>query len=449
MRINLLVSCALLLCATCWGQGEYNIWTFGYGAGLDFNTDPPTPFTSELSSIESCGAICDAQGQLLFYTNGGASIGEVYYGGVWNANHDLMPNGSLNSSVLCQSSFFGPMIIPDPGNPDEYYIFHMDCSEHTYEGGLRYHKVDMTLEGGLGDVTEKDVFVHGPVNEGIVCIQHPNALDYWLLAKEYNSTNMVSILVTADGPQTPVVNTVATNEPPITISNQQGTQILLQAIGSAHIYDFNDETGVLSLANTFQTNRVFKCYSPNGQFAYSLGFDGVTFDTTVIQADLSDPDNVTEVQVGSFDGSGFPIQIGPDGKIYIAHSNTNILSVIQNPDALGLACVFTADGVDLGPELCSWGFPVFPILADPPTSISSLSEPGNVVVYPNPAKDILNVQSDFELEHVRITDSNGRVVLEQRGGNKSINLGGFSAGVYSIALTGSSSQVVRSFVKLE
>ena len=51
------------------------------------------------------------------------------------------------------------------------------------------------------------------------------------------------------------------------------------------------------------------------------------------------------------------IQNGPDGKMYIAHEYRNSLSVIHNPNELGLSCNFEGDGFYLGGKLSRLGLP--------------------------------------------------------------------------------------------
>ena len=47
------------------------IWYFGRNAGLDFNTNPPTPLLDgAMNTVEGCATISDINGNLLFYTNG-------------------------------------------------------------------------------------------------------------------------------------------------------------------------------------------------------------------------------------------------------------------------------------------------------------------------------------------------------------------------------------------
>ena len=77
----------ILFCVSIFAQGEANIWYFGVNAGLNFNSNPPTPLldlpTGTFSS-EGCSTISDANGNLLFYTNGEK---------VWNRVFQIMSNG--------------------------------------------------------------------------------------------------------------------------------------------------------------------------------------------------------------------------------------------------------------------------------------------------------------------------------------------------------------------
>src|SRR5687768_1932810 len=67
-------------------QKEANIWFFGTNAGLDFNSGSPVAITGGMiNTHEGCASVCDANGDLLFYSDGIT---------VWNKNHQVMPNGS-------------------------------------------------------------------------------------------------------------------------------------------------------------------------------------------------------------------------------------------------------------------------------------------------------------------------------------------------------------------
>lgn len=112
-------------------------------AGLDFNSGSPVVINdSQMITYEGCSTISNENGKLLFYTDGYR---------VWNKNHQMMPNGTdlLGHSSSTQSG----IIIPKPNTPGIYYIF--TVPELAGPDGLRYSEVDMSLNGGLGDITSK------------------------------------------------------------------------------------------------------------------------------------------------------------------------------------------------------------------------------------------------------------------------------------------------------
>ena len=53
-------------------QYEANIWMFGDQIGIDFNSGSPVLLTNtNMKVMEGCSSMCDSEGNLLFYTNGG------------------------------------------------------------------------------------------------------------------------------------------------------------------------------------------------------------------------------------------------------------------------------------------------------------------------------------------------------------------------------------------
>ena len=63
-----------------------------------------------------------------------------------------MPNGSglLGDPSSSQSA----IIVPKPNNPTIFYVFTVDDhSQNAPHFGLNYSEIDMSLDGGLGDVT--------------------------------------------------------------------------------------------------------------------------------------------------------------------------------------------------------------------------------------------------------------------------------------------------------
>jgi hypothetical protein len=116
----------LVLCLPLFGlaQKEGNVWYFGENAGLDFNSGSPVALTDGmLNTDEGCASICDANGSLLFYTDGMT---------VYNRNHGIMPNGTglLGHSSSTQSA----IIVKKPMSNNLYYIFTVDYIGNTNGG---------------------------------------------------------------------------------------------------------------------------------------------------------------------------------------------------------------------------------------------------------------------------------------------------------------------------
>ena len=104
MKINLLIF-ILCLQQLLFAQKEGNIWYFGKNAGIDFNSGVPVALKDgALSTREGCASICNAKGEILFYTDGIS---------VWDRNHKIMPNGTgLNGDP---SSTQSAIIVKKPG----------------------------------------------------------------------------------------------------------------------------------------------------------------------------------------------------------------------------------------------------------------------------------------------------------------------------------------------
>jgi hypothetical protein len=199
------------LCGSLFAQNEAAIWYFGQNAGLDFNSGAPVALTDgALVTQEGCATISDATGSLLFYTDGIT---------VWNRNHVPMPNGTdlLGDPSSTQSG----IIVPYPGNIELYYIFTVhDAGELE---GLQYSMVDMSLNGGLGDVTTKNIPLATPVAEKLTAVEHANGTDIWVVAHGYGNNDFLAYLVTPTGlVTTPVVSSVGEILP--ILPNGQGTR---------------------------------------------------------------------------------------------------------------------------------------------------------------------------------------------------------------------------------
>ena len=190
---------ALLLASFCSlnSTAQYfqnNKWYFGYNAAVDFNSGTPVSINgNSLFTSEGSASVADRfSGNLLFYTNGIT---------ICNSLNLPMPNGTglLGGTSALTSSTTAARIVPRPGSNTQYYVFTVD--EFGGSGGLRLNLVDMTLNGGLGDVVagQKNILIASNVAEKLEYAPHPNGTDYWLVAREIGGNQYMVWQVTAAG----------------------------------------------------------------------------------------------------------------------------------------------------------------------------------------------------------------------------------------------------------
>lgn len=358
-------------------QKEAANWYFGRNAGLDFNSGTPAPLTNgALSTTEGCSTISDFNGNLLFYTDGIT---------VWNRVHQIMPNG--NGLGGHPSSSQSGIVVPYPGNPDLYYIFTVD--EKGDPDGLQYNIVDMTINGGFGDIISKNNVLHTPVTEKVTAVAHTNGSDIWVISHEYGSDKFLAYLVTATGLNTtPVVSSVGFNFP--ILNNGRGSRGYLKAspngaylasAGSAaltaEVFRFNPVTGnvsdLIDLSPYFSTNLVAPYtiygveFSPDSSrlyFSTSIMHSVTSIESNIHQFNLSNYNESDILNSGIPLGPSQPVEIGAlqlaiDGKIYVAQFTESYLGVINNPNIAGLGSDYVQIGVNLSGRSSSLGLPPF------------------------------------------------------------------------------------------
>jgi hypothetical protein len=168
-------------------QKEGNMWCFGDGAGIDFNSGSPVFFPGvALTQWEGVSSIANANGQLLFYSDGIT---------VWNRNHTVMPNGSGLTGGF--SSTQSALIVKQPGPNPYYYLF--SAPETGSFNPLNYSIVDTTLQGGLGDITLKNVAVYPNCDERVTACRHSNGTDIWILTSTFSGDSIAAFLLSSSG----------------------------------------------------------------------------------------------------------------------------------------------------------------------------------------------------------------------------------------------------------
>lgn len=346
----------ILSVSTCNGISKNNAkhWYFGNQAAIKFENNVPVPLTnSAMTQVEGVATMSDANGNLLFYTNGIT---------IFNRNHQVMVNGSglTSNSSNTQSAF----IVPFPQNPNKYYVI--------TPGPYNYSIVDMTLDNGNGAVmsTAKNISITTENSEKVAGLLAANQTDIWLITYGANQSRFNVYKITPSGiTTTPVVSqfTTASGFFGYMKISPNGTKIAMANFGQTfHLYDFNPATGVVSNQVVVPINiGGFGSYgiefSPNSNLVYVADHRGqhrvfqynITLATpTLISASVVPLPTSSPIALGG-------IQLGPDNKIYVARELNGFLGVINNPDVEGLGCNYVPQGLALAGKLSNLGLPGF------------------------------------------------------------------------------------------
>ena len=376
-------------------QNQYNVWYAGahdpagafQSPGVDFNGSAPIPLNnSEMGFTEGGTVMCDASGNLLFYTDGST---------VLNAMHDTMLNGEnlgLGAAMFTttQNSIAFPFL-----DTNYYGLVVNDGLTSGTGTGLFYSTIDRTLDGGLGGINAvKNIPILSNTHEKLVAVRHSNGTDFWIVTvvannyyaylftspQDYNSTDLSCMI--AD-------TVVSIGVGPLDISgaynrikvSPQNDKIALMTTSSGDVFflDFDNSTGAVSnpfmvgslsgIVATVDTWSNAYSFSPDGSYFYVIRdsmpnpfIEPVVsklyqFDMSVAEASIPGtkqligvlPDSVLAGISVQFSGD---LQIGPDGKVYISYmslspgENNSFFSAIDNPNTAGASIIDVA--VSLG-----------------------------------------------------------------------------------------------------
>lgn len=346
--------------------GVNNIWYFGAYAGLDFSSGSPVAITNgAMTSNEGCTSICDANGNLLFYSDGIT---------VWNANHVAMTNSLATSpgGVLGgdPSSTQSAIIVPMPLHPNFYFIFTTDANIGT--NGCRYSVVKMNAVGGANVIlVNKNTLLFTPSAEKITAVKHANNVDYWVIAHPWNSGNFNVYLVHQNGVSlTPVISSVgAVYSGGSDLSrgylkaspNGEMIAAAIEGLDKYELFYFNKSTGQVSFY--FATPQNYQAaygveFSPNGTILYGSERWGTPIFQWNLEAGTPAQIMASQNHIATLSSAyGGALQLAPDMKIYLARNSQQYLGVIENPNLLGVASAYLEPGVLLGTKTSREGLP--------------------------------------------------------------------------------------------
>ncbi len=303
-----------------------------------------------------------------------------------------MPNGS---DILPGFAWacMGALIVQQPGSEHLYYVFTVsrDWPDNI---GMYYSVVDMTLDGGLGDVisSKKNIPLADAwaASNKLTSVRHANGEDIWIITRNFKSDQYyVAFLLTADGLSTDgVVSPVPLRDD---INNQGSMKISPDKKHMAAAYrsytnslnerlkisldigSFNASTGKIELLYTISKNPDNYTlqyepwaveFSPDSKLLYATFLNKYTNIMELYQYDMQyvgDSAQFKQSEIFIAQGPVNGLQLARDGKIYCASNDPGYgygyLSVIHEPWKRGTDCNYEANAIYLNGRLIHWFFP--------------------------------------------------------------------------------------------
>jgi hypothetical protein len=407
-------------------QNRNSIWCFGDSAGIDFsNLNNPVSFSSAMNGRGSSTSISDSLGNLLFntYTHAG-QLGDRTI--VINKNFQVMQGGD---SLVGEGWYQENVTIPAPGNSNLFYVFSIGITGSS-QLGLYYSIIDLSLNGGLGEVTVKNTQLSNvQAFDGIAAIKHGNGRDWWLIFKPVLPNNNIFYiyLISPSGISNPFLTPmgeIINNTAGCISFNKSGDKMLLTSWDNIiEICDFDRCSGMFSNVKVIEPENVAgqpgihfsSCFSPSSNIIYVTHIPYFPSDTIyfLYQYDLLANDIANSRDTIFYTYSPVMLsgmKLAPDDKIYVStyydcgncfpypdsvYNMFNMnLGVISQPDSLGQGCSFQPNSFSLGGKRAYFGLPnnpdyeLGPVIGSPCDSlflsVTSLSGIEEINVYPNP-----------------------------------------------------------------
>ncbi len=352
-----------------YGQRQYmlpenRVWCFGENAGLDFNSGTPVPITTSMRAPENASAVCDRQGQLLFYTFGKQ---------VWDRTGNIMPNSTSGMPYWAHDAIQGSVIVPVPDSVGKYYLFSLESAVSTVvdgdtikgKGRFSYSVINMALNNGMGDVEQgrKAIPLDSNLSECMVAVPGDRC-NIWVIVHSAVRGLFQAYEITRDGlSTTPVTSPSGIISSSVTIytsdmrisPDRSKLVISASSIGNSQafnsgtkLFDFDPASGMLSNEMVIDEARYAgACFSPGSSRLYVKGNDTYQYD---LSSGIPSVINSSKTLIARGPGTSelYDLKIGPDGKIYTgAERGGRFLSAINAPDLAGIACQYTPNVVQL------------------------------------------------------------------------------------------------------
>ncbi len=355
-------------------------WYFGDNAGLDFANGAPTAITDgKLKTPEGTSSIANSKGELLFYTDGIK---------VYNADGNEMPCQADSCKALLGSpnSTQSALIVPQPTCKGCEYLYNIFTTTNINDSTklLTVSVVDMRRENGKGAIVEQNTTLERTTTERIASVRNDRDSTYWVVSHDFG-TNVFRVYHATEGglteegtyPLGMAHDTKTKGEgymkfsPPDSTTGERRLAVIVPGPprNYVEIFTFSDSTGVMTYERTIDLGPAPpKAYgvefSPSGEKMYiSFQGDGDTTASKLVQYDLTLGDSSliadSRIVIDSTKAQVFgALQIGSDGRIYMAVDGSDYLAVIGEPEQNSIGTLlYELEGVNLGGKKSNLGLP--------------------------------------------------------------------------------------------
>lgn len=333
---------------------QNNNWIFGNLAGFAFGPGGISIYKSNIFSRENCATVSDRRtGKLLFYTDGAL---------IYDSAHYVMPNGYGIGDDNTGTTAQGSLIIPFSTDSNKYYVFALDqwSSSKSY---LRYSVVDMTLNGGMGDVVpnQKAIIIDSNLTEAMTAIN--SCSQTWIATVKKGSNDFSLIRVTPSGidPARYVSSKgyslsgkglIMVRFSPDVRKLAVATWNGVNNISYLALHDFDVSTGHISpgviIDSVSGKDEFYGCeFSPDSKKLYTCGYTAKAM--YQYNLEYTDPAAIkaSRATLGTTIFYFGAPQLGPDNNIYFTIAGSQFLSKITNPNAASPGCVYIPNAIML------------------------------------------------------------------------------------------------------
>ncbi|MBK7886296.1 MAG: T9SS type A sorting domain-containing protein [Bacteroidetes bacterium] len=392
--------CALLLMTAAVGGGKVlaqkykgDIWCFGDSVGIDWSSPTsPTFFMTANKGRSGTATLSDSTNALKFYAAYNKSINQIRYV-FYNKYHKMMSNGD---TIFGDDGYHSIITIPNSQNDSLLYVFTIGIVG-IVPYGLHYSIINYKANNDSGIVIQKNIQLrYEPAFDGLTAVRHGNGRDWWLIFKKWDNVSFTpsnSFYIYKIDQSGIVLDSVQNIGPFHTtgggaaLFNSTGNLFyFIDWRGAIFKYDFDRCNGLFSNPLIIEPERLqgpypyyFSCALSSDEtklYVTSYAHANPGSLDTLYQYDLTAANiGSTRTPVYTLPNSSIGmgmLKLAPDNKIYLAGMDENFwypypdtaytqynthLSVINQPDSLGLACDFQPFSFYLGGARTYFGLP--------------------------------------------------------------------------------------------